>query len=36
MKVGAEKRQETNFLSNEEREKWIEDYVERQTTGAKK
>jgi len=32
----AEKRQETHFLSNEEKEKWIEDYVERETAGARK
>ena len=32
----AEKQQETHFLSNEEKEKWIEDYVERETTGARK
>jgi len=32
----VEKRWETNFLSNEEREKWIEDYVERETTVARK
>jgi len=24
-----------HFLSNEEKEKWIEDYVERETTGAR-
>jgi len=35
-KLAAEKRRETHFLSNEEREKWIEDYVERQTAGARK
>jgi hypothetical protein len=35
-KLAAEKRQETNFLSNEEKEKWIEDYVERETAGARK
>jgi len=28
MKLAAEKRQETHFLSNEEKDKWIEDYVE--------
>jgi len=32
----AEKRCETHFLSNEEKEKWIEDYVERETAGARK
>jgi len=32
----AEKRRETHFLSNEEKEKWIEDYVERETAGARK
>jgi hypothetical protein len=36
MKLAAEKRRETHFLSNEEKEKWIEDYVERETTGARK
>jgi len=35
-KLTAEKRQETHFLSNEEKEKWIEDYVERETAGARK
>jgi len=35
-KLGAEKRQETHFLSNEEKEKLIEDYVERETAGARK
>jgi len=35
-KLAAEKRRDTHFLSNEEKEKWIEDYVERETTGARK
>jgi len=35
-KLAAEKRQETHFSSNEEKEKWIEDYVERETAGARK
>jgi hypothetical protein len=35
-KLAAEKRQETHFLSNEEKEKWIEDYVERETAEARK
>jgi hypothetical protein len=35
-KFAAEKRQETHFLSNEEKEKWIEDDVERETAGARK
>jgi len=35
-KLVAEKRRETHFLSNEENEKWIEDYVERETAGARK
>jgi len=35
-KLGAEKRRETHCLSNEEKEKWIEDYVERETAGASK
>jgi len=35
-KLAAEKRQETHFLSNEVTEKWIEDFVERETTGARK
>jgi len=35
-KLAAEKRRETHFLSNEEKEKWIEDYVERETTEARK
>jgi len=33
-KLAAETRRETHFLSNEEKEKWIEDYVERETAGA--
>jgi len=32
----AEKGQEMHLLSNEEKEKWIEDYVERETTVARK
>jgi len=35
-KLVAEKRRETHFLSNEQKEKWIEDYVERETAGARK
>jgi hypothetical protein len=35
-KLAAMKREETHFLCNEEKEKWIEDYVERETTGARK
>jgi len=35
-KLVAEKHQETHFLSNEEKEKWVEDYVERETAGARK
>ena len=35
-KLVAEKRPETHFLSNEEKEKWIEDYVEREIAGARK
>jgi hypothetical protein len=35
-KLVAEKRQETYFLSNEEREKWIKDFVERETAVARK
>jgi len=34
-KLAAEKRRETHFLSNEEKQKWIEDYVERETAGAR-
>jgi hypothetical protein len=29
-------RQETHFLSNEEKQKWIEDYVQRETAAARK
>jgi len=36
IKLAAEKRHETHFLSNEEKVKWIEDYVERETAGARK
>jgi hypothetical protein len=35
-KLAAEKPRETHFLCNEESEKWIEDYVERETAGARK
>jgi hypothetical protein len=35
-KLAAVTRCETHFLSNEEKEKWIEDYVERETAGARK
>jgi len=35
-KLAAEKQWETHFLSNEEKETWIEDYVERETAGARK
>jgi len=31
----AEKQQDTHCLSNEEKEKWIEDYVKRETAGAR-
>jgi hypothetical protein len=34
-RLAAETRRETNFLSNEPREKWIEDSVERQTAVAR-
>jgi len=34
-KFAAEKQREIHFLSNEEREKWIEDYVERETAVAR-
>ena len=36
MKLAAETRQETHSLCNEEKEKWIEDFVERQTAVARK
>jgi len=35
-RLAAEKRRETHFLSNEEKEKWIDDFVERETAGARK
>jgi hypothetical protein len=35
-KLAAEKRRKTHFLSNEAKEKWIEDYLERETAGARK
>jgi len=35
-KSAAEQSQETHFLSKEEKEKWIKDYVERVTAGARK
>jgi len=36
MKLVAEQRREMNFLNNEEKEKWIEEYVDRVTAGARK
>jgi len=35
-RLAVEKRRETHFLSNEEKEKWIADFVERETAGAGK
>jgi hypothetical protein len=35
-KLAAAKLREMHFLSNEENETWIEDNVERETTGARK
>jgi len=35
-KLAAEKRWKTHFLINEEKEEWIEHYVERETVGARK
>jgi hypothetical protein len=35
-KIAAEKRSEMHFLSNQVKEKWIEDYVESETAGARK
>jgi len=32
----AEKQPETHFLSNEEKEQWFEDFVERGTAGERK
>jgi len=34
-KLAVEKRRETHISSNEEKEKWIEDYVEKETAGAR-
>jgi len=34
-KLAAKKWRETHFLSNKEKEQWIEDYVERETSGAR-
>ena len=36
MKLAAERPREVHFLSNKEKEEWIEDDVERQTGGASK
>jgi hypothetical protein len=36
LKIAVEKRRETYFSSNEDKEKWIEDYVVRETAGARK
>jgi len=35
-RLAAEKRRETHFLSNEDKEKWIQDFVERETAGDRK
>jgi len=35
-KLAAEKQRETDYLCNTEKEKWIEDYVDRETAGARK
>ena len=35
-RLAAEKRRETHFLSNEENEKWLQDFVERETAGSRK
>jgi hypothetical protein len=36
MKLAAEKLRETHCVSNEEKEQWIQDYVDRETAGARK
>jgi hypothetical protein len=36
MKLAAESRQERNFLNEKEKEKWIQDYMERETAVARK
>jgi len=36
MKPAAGKRRATHFLSNEEKEKWIQDYVQRETAVPRK
>jgi hypothetical protein len=35
-KLAAEKRREMHILSNQETEKWIEYYIQRETAGARK
>jgi hypothetical protein len=35
-KLAGEKRRETHYLSNKEKEKWIEDYVQKETVVARK
>jgi hypothetical protein len=35
-KLAVETRRKTHFVSNEEKERWIEDFVERETTVARK
>jgi len=35
-KLAAENRRETHFLSYEEKDTWMEHYVERETAGARK
>jgi hypothetical protein len=34
-KLAAEKQQEMHFITNEEKVEWIEDYVQRETIGAR-
>jgi len=36
MPITAENQCETHFFSNDQQEPWLEDYVERETTGARK
>jgi len=36
MKLAAGERQDTHFLSNEDKEQWIKDYVQRETAVARK
>jgi len=35
-KLAVKQQRETNFLSNQEKEKWIDDVIDREPAGARK